>query len=188
MLSYSMRITRREVTASLFSAALLRGQAATIRAIRPRSRDGVQFVVYADCCSGQPGTRAEKNFAAVNEIIRRLDPKPEFLIFPGDHIGGSENKEEHRRQFRYWLDHEMKWASDQHLAVYHTTSNHNTWTKDMEDVYREVMAVDLPKNGPPGQEGLSYWVRRGQFLFVAINSYYSGLGQIMLNTNGWIRF
>jgi hypothetical protein len=176
MLTHSMRVTRREATAALLGAGMLRAQAATIRAIRPRSNDGVQFVVYADCCSGQPGTRAEMNFAAVNEIIRRLEPQPEFLIFPGDHISGSQDPEEHRRQFRYWLDHEMKWASDRHIPIYHTTSNHNTWTKDMETVYREVMAKDLPKNGPPGQEGLSYFVRRGQFLFVAINSYYSGLG------------
>jgi hypothetical protein len=171
-----MRITRREAAAGLLGAAILRGQATSIRAIRPRTADGVQFVVYADCCSGTPGTRAEMNFAAVNEIIRRLEPQPEFMIFPGDHIGGSADREEHRRQFRYWLDHEMKWAAERKIPVYSTTSNHNTWNKDMEDVYREVMAVDLPKNGPPGQEGLSYWVRRGQFLFVAINSFYSGLG------------
>ena len=35
-----------------------------ISALTPRNAAGHQFVVYADCCSGRPGTQQEKNFAA----------------------------------------------------------------------------------------------------------------------------
>src|SRR3546814_3940631 len=44
-----------------------------------------------------------------------------------------------------------------------------------ERVFAEVMA-HLPRNGPPGQEGLSYWVRRGDLLMVFVHTLWSGLG------------
>jgi hypothetical protein len=44
-----------------------------------------------------------------------------------------------------------------------------------EAVFREVLG-HLPRNGPPGQEGLSYWVRRGDLLMVFVNTMWSGLG------------
>ena len=36
--------------------------------------------------------------------------------------------------------------------------------------------LDLPKNGPTGQEGLSYWARRGDLLLVFVHTLWSGLG------------
>ena len=69
----------------------------------------------------------------------------------------------------------MAWLDPSVTPVYHVTSNHNTYDGESEHVWREVFP-NLPKNGPKGQEGLSYWVRRGNVLIVACNTDFSGLG------------
>jgi hypothetical protein len=69
----------------------------------------------------------------------------------------------------------MAWLDSDRIPVYHITSNHNTYDLESEAVWREVFP-DLPRNGPPGQEGLSYWVRRGDLLLVIVNTCFSGLG------------
>ncbi len=147
-----------------------------IPSLEPQDAQGHQFVFYGDCCSGSAGQPREANFAAVNGAIRRLTPQPEFLCFIGDHIVGmTTDYDDLRRQWRYWLDHEMAWLDQQATPIYHVTSNHNTYDAPSEDIWREVFP-QIPRNGPPGQEGLSYFVRRGDLLLVAANTSYSGLG------------
>ncbi|MBB3149744.1 hypothetical protein FHS21_006198 [Phyllobacterium trifolii] len=43
-----------------------------------------------------------------------------------------------------------------------------------EEVFREVLS--LPDNGPPGQSGLSYYVRRDDLLMVFVHTLWSGAG------------
>ncbi len=144
-------------------------------ALVPRTAGGHQFVCYGDCCSGVPGAPFAANFAAINATLRRLHPPPEFLVFLGDHVAGlTADADALRRQWRYWLDHEMAWVP-RGLPVYHTTSNHDTYDAASEAVWREVFP-QLPQDGPPGQAGLSYVVRAGNLLLVAVNTSFSGLG------------
>src|SRR5688572_9284332 len=92
-----------------------------IRALVPRGA-GHQFVWYADSCSGMPGAPHEKTLAAVNAVVRKLRPQPEFICFPGDEIIGlTADEGELRRQWRYWLDHEMAWLDHEAIPLYHTT-------------------------------------------------------------------
>lgn len=142
----------------------------------PPNRSGHRFVIYGDCCSGTPGGLFEANFAAVNAALRRLETPPEFILFPGDHIFGmTEDADALRKQWRYFWDHEMAWLDRRAVPVYSSTSNHNTVGPVSEAVWREVFA-DLPRNGPPGQEGLCYWLRSGDLLLVVVNTSFSGLG------------
>lgn len=48
-----------------------------------------------------------------------------------------------------------------------------------DQIFREVLP-DIPKNGPAGEEGLEYWVRRGDVLIVAVNMHSArrGFGRI----------
>ncbi|RDI51475.1 metallophosphoesterase family protein [Microvirga subterranea] len=145
-----------------------------IPALLPRT-SGYQFVLYGDACSGVPGARHETTFASVNAVIRRLQPQPEFILFPGDEIIGlTDDADALRAQWRHWLDHEMSWLDRPAIPLWHTTGNHTAYDTMSEDVFREVL--DLPKNGPPGQEGLSYWVRRGDLLLVFVHTLWTGLG------------
>ena len=59
-----------------------------IPALVPRDETGFQFVCYADSCSGVAGAPHESTFAAVNAVVARLRPQPEFICFPGDEIRG----------------------------------------------------------------------------------------------------
>jgi hypothetical protein len=146
-----------------------------IPALLPRGA-GHQFVCYADSCSGVPGAPHEATFAAVNAVVRRLRPQPEFICFPGDEIAGlTADDDELRRQWRYWLDHESAWLDRSAIPLYHTTGNHTTYDAASEQVFREVLP-HVPRNGPPGQEGLAYAVRRGDLLLVFVHTLWSGLG------------
>jgi hypothetical protein len=145
-----------------------------IPALVPRG-PGHQFLVYGDSCSGVPGGLHERTFASVNAVVRRLQPQPEFILFPGDEIVGLvSDPEELRAQWRYWLDIEMGWLDRRWTPMWHTTGNHTAYDQMSEDVFRGVL--QLPRNGPHGQESLSYWVRRGDLLMVFVHTLWSGLG------------
>ena len=145
-----------------------------IPALLPRG-PGHQFVVYGDACSGVPGAPHERSFAEINAVIRRLSPQPEFIIFTGDEIRGlTADPNELRHQWRHWLDHEMAWLDRRAIPLWHTTSNHTAYDPPSEAIFREML--DLPRNGPPGQEGLSYWVRHDDLLLVFVHTLWSGLG------------
>jgi hypothetical protein len=147
---------------------------AAIPALLPHG-PGHQFVVYGDACSGVPGTPHERSFAEVNAVIRRLTPSPEFIVFTGDEIRGlAADPDELRRQWRHWLDHEMAWLDRRTTPLWHVTGNHTAYDPPSEAIFREML--DLPRNGPPGQEGLSYWTRRGDLLLVFVHTLWSGLG------------
>ena len=147
-----------------------------LAALTPRDGQGHQFVIYADACSGVPGAPHETTFAVVNGVVARLHPRPEFICFPGDEIQGlTADMTALRAQWHHWFDHEMVWLDRDATPLYHTTGNHTTYDAASEALFREVLA-HLPRNGPPGQEGLSYWVRRDDLLLIFVNTLWSGYG------------
>lgn len=148
----------------------------SIQALVPHGGQGHQFVCYADSCSGVPGAPHERNLAAINSVIRRLRPQPEFICFPGDEIIGlTADKEKLRGQWRYWLDEEMSWLDQDAIPLYHTTGNHTTYDAMSETVFRETLS-HLPRNGPDSQVGLAYYVRRADLLLVFVNTASNDLG------------
>jgi hypothetical protein len=148
---------------------------------------GHHFVVYGDSCSGVPGAPHEKTLAAVNAAVRALDPPPQFVLFTGDEIAGlTPDHDALRAQWRHWLDREMGWLDRSGTPLWQTTSNHATWDRMSETVFRDVLD-HLPRNGPPGQEGLSYWVRRDDLLLVFVHTLWSGLGGEGYVETKWLR-
>ncbi|WP_412535264.1 metallophosphoesterase family protein [Mesorhizobium sp. BAC0120] len=146
----------------------------SIPALLPRG-EGHQFLLYGDSCSGVPGALHAKTFASVNAVVRRLEPQPEFILFPGDEIIGlTPDADALRAQWRYWFDTEMAWLDRATTPIWHTTGNHTTCDAMSEAIFREVL--DLPDNGPPAQTGLCYFVRRNDLLMVFVNTLWSGLG------------
>ena len=148
---------------------------APVPALLPRG-DGHQFLLYGDACSGVPGAKHEKTFAAVNAVAARLSPPPQFIVFPGDEvIGLTADEDALRAQWRHWHDTEMAWLDRGVIPLYHCTSNHTTYDAMSERVFAEMLP-HLPRNGPPGQAGLSYFVRRDDLLLVFVHTCWSGLG------------
>ena len=83
------------------------GGSQVIPALLPRTT-GHQFLLYGDSCSGVPGALHERTFASVNAIVRRLQPSPEFILFPGDEIIGlTADPAALRAQWRHWFENEM---------------------------------------------------------------------------------
>ena len=103
----------------------------------PGDSSGHQFVVYGDCCTSTPGTLAREvsNFASVNAVVARLQPGPEFICFLGDNIVGSKDHDLLRSEWDYWFV-QMAWSKHRDIPVYVTTSNHNTFDRDSERVFR----------------------------------------------------
>lgn len=146
-----------------------------IDAMLPRG-DGHQFVFYGDACSGVAGAGNESAFIRTNDVVRRLTPAPQFVVFAGDEIVGLTTSEaELRDQWRHWFDVEMAWLDRSATPLYNTTSNHTTYDEMSERVFADVLD-HLPRNGPIGQEGLSYYVRRGDLLLVFLHTSWTGLG------------
>lgn len=135
-----------------------------------------QFTFYGDCCSGVPGQPFERTFSQVNAVLQRSQPPTDFIVFLGDHIMGPYAKGcPIKDQWHYWLNREMRWLDATRTPIYHATSNHDTPDVTSERIWREVFP-DIPANGPAGQEGLSYWVRREDLLLIMVNTSFSGLG------------
>jgi hypothetical protein len=156
-----------------------------IRSILPRG-PGHHFVLYGDSCSGIPNHPHEGTFAAINAVLGRLTPAPEFILFLGDEIAGlTPDPDELRGQWRHWLDREMAWLDRATTALWHATGNHTTYDPMSESVFRDVLG--MPDNGPPGQQGLSYWVRRGDLLLVFVHTLWSGLGGEGHVETDWLR-
>ncbi|WP_424811151.1 metallophosphoesterase family protein [Roseococcus sp. YIM B11640] len=156
----------------------------TIAALRPRG-EGHRFVLYADACSGVPGAPHEANLARVNAVLARLSPPPEFILFPGDEvIGLTPSADVLAAQWRHFLGVEMEWSRG--IPVYHTTGNHTAYDRMSEDVFRAALP-HLPRNGPPGQEGLSYSVRRGDLAMIFVHTLWTGLGGEGQVETEWLR-
>ena len=146
-----------------------------IHALIPR-KSGHQFVFYGDSRSGVPDALHAQKLAKVNAVVRRFDPAPEFIIFPGDEVIGLISDEaELRAQWRYFFYVEMAWLKDTSIPMYHSTGNHTTYDRMSEQVFADVMA-HLPRNGPTDQVGLSYYVRDGDLLLIFVHTLWSGLG------------
>src|ERR1700754_2413301 len=159
---------------------------APIQSLLPRG-PGHQFVLYADACSGIPNAPHERSFAAVNAIVRRLTPPPEFILFPGDEIAGlTADPSELRAQWQHWLEQEMGWLDRQAIPLWHTTGNHTAYDPMSEAVFKEVLS-HLPHNRPTGQEGLSYWIRRDGLLLVFVHTLWTGLGGEGHVETDWLR-
>jgi hypothetical protein len=136
----------------------------------PRTAGGHQFVAYGDSCSGIPGTEHARRFCAVNAVLRRLNPQPSFVCFLGDHIAGdTPDSDRLREQWRYFRDVECRGFVDVAAERYDLTSNHNTYSSDSIAVWRTQFPA-LPQNGPRGEKGLAYFVRRDSLLLVMLHT------------------
>ena len=152
-----------------------------IAALVTRDSTGFQFVCYGDSCSGVPGGPHETTFAAINTVMGRIWPPPDFICFLGDEIRGlTADYAALRRQWTYWLEHEMAWLDRSSIPLYHVPSNHVTYDRESEAIFREALP-HLPRNGPADQQGLSYYIRRSDSLLIFINT-----SPVALGGDGWI--
>jgi hypothetical protein len=156
-----------------------------VQSLMPRG-PGHHFVLYGDSCSGIRGEPHEATFAAVNAVVRSLAPPPEFILFLGDEVAGlTPGADELRMQWRYWLELEMGWLDRRTIPLWHATGNHTAYDQMSEALFRDVLG--MPHNGPAGQQGLSYWIRRDDLLLVFVHTLWTGLGGEGHVETDWLR-
>lgn len=138
--------------------------------------DAHQFVIVGDSCSGVAGAKHESTFRQINELIRALAAPPQFICFLGDEIMGlTANPTALRGQWQHFLEREMAWLDGESISLYHTTGNHTVYDAMSAAIFSEVM-TDMPRNGPPDQRGLTYWVRRDDLLMIFVNTLNAATG------------
>jgi hypothetical protein len=119
-----------------------------IAAIMPRGK-GFQFVFYGDSCSGIQIGQHDETRAAVNCIMRAIEPPPEFIMFPCDEIIGLvSSASELRPQWAYWFDTEMAWLDRERMPMLHTAGNHTSYDPTSACVFHDVMCPHRPVQSP----------------------------------------
>ena len=158
--------------------------AGELPSLLPRSGNGFQFVAYGDCCIGppEPGRGHEEHLAAIHRGIHRLEPKPEFVCFLGNLIWGltkehgpNDDGDSLSDEWATKLSGEMKPLTDLGVPVFRIPGNHDTMTPISETVWRKVFP-EISKNGPEGQEGLSWYERHEDILIIGISVYATAMG------------
>ncbi|MEJ0037802.1 MAG: hypothetical protein WDO68_17290 [Gammaproteobacteria bacterium] len=145
------------------SAATAARKGAAIAALLPRDPSGHQFVLYSDCTVTGKNTRSTDALNGISQVIQRLDPQPQFIAFPGDAVGAGGNANE----WEFFLE-QMAWVRKRGIPLYQSTSNHNAHNFQAEANFRKYHP-DLPMNGPGDQQGLAYWLRRGNLLYISVH-------------------
>ena len=116
-------------------------------------------------------------FDPIIDVIAKLRPKPEFLVFLGDM-----SLEEGLPNWKSWQNILQKKGFTRN-KVYNVLGNHELgnphdsehgfnyffkWQKE----YQKYFSYLLPNNGPPGYDHLAYYFEHKNSLFVILDSYY----------------
>lgn len=131
---------------------------------------GAHFAFYGDSCSGIPNARHEANLKRINDVVRHLDPPPQFIAFPGDEVIGLVADETAlRAQWRHWFEHEMAWLDTSQTPLLNATGNHTVYDAMSARVYADVMG-HLPDNGPADALKRNYVWRRGDLAIIVVDT------------------
>ena len=134
----------------------------TIPALTPRPT-GRQFVLIGDSHAVSEGSQ----FQAINAVIDRLRPAPEFVCLAGDHVWGwTEDVTVLKEQWRQWFSQNKSLLRH---TIFHCTANHTVVGPHSAALYGEQFA-HIPDNGPVGGKKLNYYVRDEDFLLVVVNT------------------
>jgi hypothetical protein len=124
---------------------------------------GHQFVLIGDSHTVSQGSQ----FQAINAVIDRLQPPPEFVCLAGDHVWGwTEDEQALREQWRQWSSQNKSLLTHR---IFHCTANHTVIGPRSAALYNEQFP-NIPDNGPTNGKKLNYFVREGDFLLVVVNT------------------
>ena len=137
------------------------------------AKDAHEFFFFGDTLGYDGGPAPE--FSRLNAMIRARARSPEFVLVAGDHIWDAPDRPEVMRT--RWAEWTAAFAPLAELPSYHLTGNHTVYDPVSAELYREKFP-SLPQNGPAGQEGLSWFVRRGNLLLIGVNTAFNPLGKV----------
>ena len=146
----------------------------------PAAGQKYTFVVMGDGRAGLP-ERPRLDADGINEAILKelvaetVKLQPKFVLYTGDLVYGYTSREAFRTQLVAWLKL-MKPVYDAKIRVYPVRGNHDASSVGADEVWRELFGTEgptspwaLPSNGPPGETGMTYWVKEENALIVGVD-------------------
>ena len=127
------------------------------------------------------------------------EERPELVMFNGDLISGwiisnsSPVATDYKTQFKNWMDAVdpiYNYTTGNGVPLYVIRGNHedgpNETILPLLDAYRDSVAADMPVNGPPGEEKLTYSFTWKGAKFIAIDDYFPHDGQKETVNQSWV--
>lgn len=141
------------------------------------SADRFTFVVAgdgrADSSKSRPEDRDGINLAITGEIAAEvLRENAKMLLWTGDLVVGSKDAGTFERQLLRWRD-VMEPLYRAKVAVLPVRGNHDAFSADSVSVWNRVFSgpYALPRNGPAGEENLTFYFGKGSVLVIGLDQY-----------------
>jgi hypothetical protein len=125
--------------------------------------------------------------------------KPDLVMYNGDLVSGwiisntSPVASDYPAQFRNWMNTVApihNYTTGSGAPIYVIRGNHEDGPDKtivpLLDAYRTTVAADMPLNGPPGEERLTYSVTHNGAKFIAIDEYYPHDGVKETFNQSWV--
>jgi hypothetical protein len=125
--------------------------------------------------------------------------KPDLVIYNGDLVSGwiisnkSPVETDYKAQFKNWMDVVApihNYTTGTGAPIYVIRGNHEDGPDQtimpLLDAYRSSVAADMPLNGPPGEERLTYSFTHNGAKFIGIDEYYPHDGRKETFNQSWV--
>ena len=132
-----------------------------------------KFAVFCDGRSDRaddPGAKDGVRWASMKAIAAHaVSQHVQLVVFPGDLSNGATNFGTLEHQWTEWRK-DMAPLYDAGIPVYPVRGNHELHQPGSAETWRKIFP-ELPRNGPKGQEGLTFKVETKNACFVAIDEF-----------------
>lgn len=129
----------------------------------------LRFAVMGDSRGSHGVAVNEEVLGRIVESVLAADPPVELVIFSGDLILGGDWEMTIPEQLQLWRRMVQPWY-DAGIAVYPVPGNHDLETPLTYALFWQGTFPELPDNGPPGDEKMTFSFDAGPCHFAAVNT------------------
>lgn len=157
------------------------------------------FVVFGDSRDLTRDTKTGVSPYLAPIAVAVAKEKPDLVIYNGDLVSGwmianeSPVATDYRAQFRNWMEMVApihNYTSESGVPIYVIRGNHedgpDQTAKPLTDAYLASVAADMPQNGPPGEERLTYSFTWKGAKFIGIDEYMPHDGKKETVNQTWV--
>lgn len=135
-----------------------------------------KFVVVADSRGKNDGVNTEVLEPLAEQIAKS---GADFVLFPGDLMTGSTWNSVTKKYLNQWRS-SMEPVYKAGIKVYPVSGNHEWANSKLPEIWREVFP-ELPGNGPPGEEKMTYSFTHKNALIIGCDQYFEHRHEVNLH-------